>query len=94
MTKGPGLAFVLFTEAILHMPGSPFWAVLFFLMLLFLGLDSQFATLEGIITVLRDFKYVKKIRKELLVGMYTVSLCTCACTYCLMNNCFMQQLSV
>ena len=54
------------------MPGAPFWAVLFFIMLLLLGLDSQFAAMEGIITVIRDISIVKKIRKELLVGMWGV----------------------
>ena len=56
------------------MPGAPFWAFLFFVMLLLLGLDSQFASLEGIITVVRDIKVFKKIRKELLIGI--IILCT------------------
>lgn len=68
VSRGPGLAFVLFTEAILHMPGSPFWAFLFLMMLLTLGLDSQFATFEAIITVFYDIKIVKKLRKEIFVG--------------------------
>lgn len=72
VTEGPGLAFVIFTEALIYMPLAPLWAVLFFIMLLLLGIDSQFATLEGLITVLRDNKYLKKLRKELLVGK-----CTC-----------------
>ena len=76
VTEGPGLAFVIFTEALIYMPVAPLWAVLFFIMLLLLGIDSQFATLEGLITVLRDNKYLKKLRKELLVGM-------CACLYAL-----------
>ena len=54
------------------MPGAPFWAFLFFVMLLLLGLDSQFAAMEGIITVFRDVKALKKIRKELLIGMYAI----------------------
>ena len=69
VSTGPGLAFIVFTEALLHMPGAPFWAFLFFVMLLLLGLDSQFASLEGIITVVRDVRVFKKIRKELLIGM-------------------------
>lgn len=74
LVNGPGLAFVVFTEAVLHMPASPFWGFLFFVMLLTLGLDSQFATVEAIITVLSDIKALKRIRKELLVGMYMYAL--------------------
>ena len=64
---------MIFGEALLRMPGSPFWALLFFVMLFTLGLDSQFATMEGVLTVLRDMKTFRKIRKELLVGKCELS---------------------
>ena len=48
--SGTGLAFIAVADAIAVMPGGPFWAVLFFLMLLTLGLGSAFGTLEGFIT--------------------------------------------
>ncbi|KAH9377770.1 hypothetical protein HPB48_012185 [Haemaphysalis longicornis] len=37
---GPGLVFIVYPEAIATMKGSVFWSILFFLMLITLGLDS------------------------------------------------------
>ncbi|XP_049639110.1 sodium-dependent neutral amino acid transporter B(0)AT2 [Suncus etruscus] len=66
--QGPGLAFIAFTEAMTHFPGSPFWSVMFFLMLINLGLGSMFGTIEGIITPIVD---TFKVRKEI----FTVVCC-------------------
>uniref|UniRef100_A0A672RJE9 Transporter n=1 Tax=Sinocyclocheilus grahami TaxID=75366 RepID=A0A672RJE9_SINGR len=68
---GPGLVFVVYPQAFVTMPVAPLWAVLFFFMLLCLGLDSQFAMVEVMVTSLLDsyskpiLKYLK--RKEFLV---------------------------
>lgn len=40
-TGGPGLAFVTYPEAIALLPLPHLWAVLFFLMLFFIGLDTM-----------------------------------------------------
>lgn len=42
-----GLAFVVFPEAVVQMPLSNLWAVLFFFMLFILGLGSQVSKLSG-----------------------------------------------
>lgn len=62
--SGTGLAFIVFTEAINQFPGAQLWAVMFFLMLFTLGIDSQFGTLEGVLTSLVDMKLFPNLPKE------------------------------
>lgn len=66
--EGTGLAFVVFTQAIVELPGAPFWAVLFFTMLLSLGLGSQIGILEGMLCTLFDIDIFKRLRKEYVTG--------------------------
>ncbi|KAL5274866.1 SLC6A19 family protein [Megaselia abdita] len=73
--SGTGLAFIIFTEAINQFPGAQLWAVLFFLMLFTLGIDSQFGTLEGVVTSLMDMKLFPNLSKEHLVGILCGSCC-------------------
>ena len=69
-----GLAFVAYPELVTNLPVSTLWALLFFLMLFTLGLDSQFALVETIITCLLDeFPKLRK-RKSWVVVVVCVTL--------------------
>ncbi len=67
--EGTGLAFIVFTEAITKMPGSPAWSVLFFIMLLCLGLSTLFGNIEGVVVPLKDLNvFPKTWPHEVLTG--------------------------
>uniref|UniRef100_A0A8C4Q6X4 Transporter n=1 Tax=Eptatretus burgeri TaxID=7764 RepID=A0A8C4Q6X4_EPTBU len=75
--SGPGLAFIAYPKAVTMIPLSPLWATLFFLMLIFLGLDSQFVCMESLVTSIVDvypttFRVGK--RRELLI-LFTSIIC-------------------
>ncbi|XP_060037070.1 sodium-dependent proline transporter isoform X4 [Erinaceus europaeus] len=72
---GPGLAFVVYPQAMTMLPLAPFWSFLFFFMLLTLGLDSQFAFLETIVTSVTDeFPYYLRPKKAVFSGLICVAM--------------------
>jgi neurotransmitter:Na+ symporter, NSS family len=55
-TSGPGLAFVVFPQALSLMPLPGLFSALFFFMLLTLGIDSAFSLVEPAIATILDLK--------------------------------------
>ncbi|XP_053493070.1 sodium- and chloride-dependent GABA transporter 2 isoform X2 [Ictalurus furcatus] len=52
--SGPGLAFIAYPRAVAMMPLPQLWAICFFLMIILLGLDSEFVCLEALMTAVTD----------------------------------------
>jgi SNF family Na+-dependent transporter len=52
--EGPGLVYIVYPEIIATFKGAPWFAVIFFLMLLTLGIDSSFGGMEGLYTAISD----------------------------------------
>jgi len=81
--EGEGLVFIVYSDAIAQMRGSFFCAIIFFFMLITLGLDSTFGGLEAMITGLCDEypkvlgKYREAFVAALLGGIYLCALPTC-----------------
>ncbi|XP_071944037.1 sodium-dependent noradrenaline transporter-like [Antedon mediterranea] len=72
-TDGPGLVFVVYPQAISTLPGSTGWAIIFFLMLITLGLDSQFGGFEAVLTGIADeFPHLFNKRRELLTAIVVI----------------------
>jgi len=77
--SGPGLAFMTFSDALLLMDASPFWSIMFFIMLILLGIDSEFGTLEAAISPLYELGWIKMSKPVFTavcaVVMFLIGLC-------------------
>lgn len=78
--SGPGLAFLVYPEVVGKLYPSFLWALLFFLMLFILGIDSQFCCAESLITGLVDNwpEYLRPRRQKfvtcLIIFMFFLGL--------------------
>uniref|UniRef100_A0A672P5T8 Solute carrier family 6 member 22, tandem duplicate 2 n=1 Tax=Sinocyclocheilus grahami TaxID=75366 RepID=A0A672P5T8_SINGR len=75
--SGPGLAFIAYPRAVALMPLPQLWAIFFFIMIIFLGLDSEFVYHEALVTAISDmypsFFQVGHRRKFLLLFISAAS---------------------
>lgn len=71
--SGPSLAFIVFPKALSLIPMAPVFAVLFFIMLLTLGIDSAFSLVEGLTTVIHD-RYPQIRREDIALHVCVIGL--------------------
>lgn len=80
---GPGLAFIAYPEAISRtLPIPQLWSVLFFFMLFTLGLDSEFALLETVLTAIYDTFPRSRDHKIKITGLVCLSCFLMAIPLC------------
>jgi len=81
--SGPGLVFLTYPELVLSLPGSFIWAILFFAMLLVLGVDTEFCSVESLITGIVDnwsdklLPHRKKVALAICVSLFLAGLTMC-----------------
>ncbi|KAI4272139.1 MAG: hypothetical protein LQ337_005508 [Flavoplaca oasis] len=76
------LGFLTYPVAIDQMPGAPFWAIVFFLTLILLGISSSYAMLDGLVTVLCDSEYGRKYKHVTVASFCTVVSCLLSFMFC------------
>ncbi|XP_054610390.1 sodium- and chloride-dependent GABA transporter ine [Dunckerocampus dactyliophorus] len=76
---GPGLVYIVYPQAFTNMPVPQLWAAMFFFMLLCLGLDSQFAMVEVMVTSLTDQYDRQLIRFFKKKELFVLAVCVVAC---------------
>jgi len=64
--SGPGLVYITYPEVVLRLPGGPIWAVTFFVMLVTIGIDSEFCIVESLVTGIVDMwpDYLRPRRRK------------------------------
>jgi len=73
-SEGYSLVFEVYPEALTTLPFARFWSILFFIMLLTLGIDSAMGGLEAVITGLEDeFRFARRLSRGQLTGLVIVS---------------------
>ena len=82
---GVSLAFIVYPAAVAAMPVSQLWSIIFFFMLITLGMDSQFAFMETIITAAVD-EYPKELREK----KWIICIIGCGLLYLLGFPCICQ----
>ena len=79
---GPGLAFITFPEAMTQLPAPQVWSVLFFVMLLMVGISSQIGILLGFLLPIHDTFLKDRINQPKFTGITCFMLASIGIIFC------------
>lgn len=74
-TQGAGLAFIIYASAVTFLPVAPLWAILFMLVLISVGIGTQFTVVSTTQTTLLDV-FPNTLRKGRRPLMLLLAICT------------------
>ena len=89
---GPGLAYVAYPEAIAQMPFSPFWAIMFFVTLITVGIDSQFGMFDTLVSGILDTFPKLRRRTALVTGLFAILWFTLGLPFCTRGGIYLYQI--
>jgi SNF family Na+-dependent transporter len=69
---GPGLVYIIYPEILATFKASPIFSIVFFVMLITLGIDSAFGGLEGLFTAISDEFSIAKKHPFILRTLFTI----------------------
>ncbi|EAU35443.1 conserved hypothetical protein [Aspergillus terreus NIH2624] len=76
------VGFLTYPSAIVEMPGANFWAVLFFITLMLVGISSAFALVESLVTLLADSAVGRKVPRTAICTVVVVVSFLLSLIYC------------
>ena len=79
--EGPELVFIVYPQIFKNLPAPYLWSALFFLTLIMLGVDSQFAYVEVVITTLADSNGGRFMKRFFGGSKQLLSLFVCAVAF-------------
>ena len=92
--SGIELPFVAYPAMLAMLPGSNLWAILFFVMLVTVGIDSIFATFDFMqVFLFSEFPILRTIvRKEVFALIIVILYFTCGLMFCLQQGIYIFEL--
>ncbi|XP_013416294.1 sodium- and chloride-dependent neutral and basic amino acid transporter B(0+)-like, partial [Lingula anatina] len=90
---GIGLAFVVYPRAVATIGASHFWSIIFFIMLITLGLDSEFALVETVTTSIMDVWTSTRKHKWAVVTCVSIILYLLGLVMCTSGGAYLLQLA-